>query len=89
MKTRRLITPAAETFPLSKAKAHLGRLLEQTECGGTVYILKGRKRFLLQLVPEVQPIPIRPPGYFEFDEEDVRLDAKFAKANVMPESNHE
>ena len=79
----------AETYTLSKAKAHLGRLLQKTERGNTIYIQRGQKRFLLQFVPEIEPIPFRPPGYFEFDEEDMKLDKKLSSANVVPDPDLE
>jgi hypothetical protein len=85
----RRASDATEMYTLSRAKAHLGRLLEKSERGATVYILKGHRRFLLQPVHEIEPIPLRPPGYFEFDAEDVRLDAQFAKANVVPMPDRE
>jgi hypothetical protein len=34
-------------------------------------------------VREIEPIPVRPPGYFEFDEEDIELDKKLAAANIV------
>jgi len=34
---------------------------------------------------EIDPIPLRPPDYFEFDAEDMRLDAQLARANVVSE----
>lgn len=36
-----------------------------------------------------EPIPVRPPGYFTFDQEDVELDKKFASANVVPDPDQE
>ena len=75
---------ATETYTLSKAKACLGRLLEKSERGAIVYIVRGRKRFLLQPIAEIEPIPMRPPGYFQFGAEDIELDERFSKANVVP-----
>ena len=79
----------SETYSLSEAKAYLGRLLQKTETGKTVYIRRGQKRFLLQFVPAVEPIPLRPPGFFQFDDEDVQLDKKFSSANVIPQTDLE
>jgi hypothetical protein len=78
-----------ESYSLTKAKADLARLLAKSEAGVTVYIVKGHKRFLVQPVPEIEPIPMRPAGYFEFDEEDIKLDRKFSTANVVPQPDAE
>jgi len=43
-----------------------------------------RDRDSLQAVPDIEPIPMRPAGYFEFDAEDRNLDKRFAKASVIP-----
>jgi hypothetical protein len=75
----------AEIYTLSKAKVALGRLLAKSDNGKNVYIVRGRKRFLLQPVREIEPIPMRRLGYFEFDKEDIELDKKFANANVVPD----
>jgi len=80
---------SAESYSLSKAKAYLGRLLAKSEAGVTVYIVRGHKRFLVQPVPEIEPSPMRPAGYFQFDEEDIKLDRKFAATNVVPRPDAE
>ena len=54
----------ATTFTLSNAKTYLGRLADKATRGEPVYIVRGRERFLLQRVPDLLPIPLRPPGYF-------------------------
>lgn len=54
----------SQTFSLSNAKTYLGRLLKKASRGETIYIVAGRQRFALQEVPEIEPIPIRPPNYF-------------------------
>jgi|SRR5688572_19110357 len=76
--------PLIETYSLSQAKASLGRLILKVEKGATVYIIRGQKRFVLQAVPELEPIPTRPPGYFQFDQEDIALDKKLSAVNVIP-----
>lgn len=76
-------------YSLSQAKAYLGRLTEKAIRGEPVFILHGRHRFLLQPVPEIEPIPIRPAGYFQLDEEDIQLDKRFAAANVIPHPHGE
>ena len=86
-KSRRTLQP--NTYTLSTAKTYLGRLIERARNGELVYILRGHQRFLLQAVPEIEPIPMRPPGYFKFDEEDIELDNRFAKASVIPDLKSE
>ena len=79
----------ADTYSLSRAKAYLGRLTEKVVRGEAVYIIHGRHRFVLQPIPEIEPIPVRPVGYFQIDEEDLALDKRFASANVVPNPNRE
>ena len=55
---------SSPVYALSVAKTFLGRLLEKASQGEAVYIAKGHRRFVLQVVPEIEPIPLRPPGYF-------------------------
>jgi hypothetical protein len=74
----------SNTYSLSTAKSYLGRLADKARKGEAVYILRGSERFILQAVPDIEPIPMRPPGYFEFDAEDRNLDRRFAKASVIP-----
>jgi len=74
----------SNTYSLSTAKSYLGRLVDKARKGEAVYILRGSERFILQAVPDIEPIPMRPPGYFEFDAEDRSLDKRFAKAGVIP-----
>ena len=54
----------SQMFTLSNAKTYLGRLMEKAGRGETVYIVKGHRRFVLQEVPEIEPIPMRPAGFF-------------------------
>ncbi len=74
----------SNTYSLSTAKSYLGRLVDKARKGEAVYILRGSERFILQAVPDIEPIPMRPAGYFEFDAEDRSLDKRFAKASVIP-----
>ena len=82
-------TLRANTYTLSSAKTYLGRLVEKARKGEVVYILRGSERFILQAVPEIEPIPMRPAGYFQFDKEDIELDKRFAKASVVPDLKSE
>jgi hypothetical protein len=74
-----------QTFTLSHAKTYLGRLVEKAAKGETVYIAKGRHRYVLQQVPEIEPIPFRPPGYFAncYTPEEIREENLLAKSSVI------
>ena len=50
-----------------------------------VYIVPGRHRFILQEVPEIEPIPLRPPGYFAncYTNEVIASDNRLSKASVV------
>jgi hypothetical protein len=76
---------AAATFTLSRAKTYLGRLVEKAGNGETVYIVRGQRRFLLQEVPPIDPIPIRPPGYFAdiYTKADIDEQNALAKSSVV------
>jgi hypothetical protein len=88
-KRRRAPTPQfmreAADFTLSNAKTYLGRLADKAARGEVVYILRGRQRFQLQHIPEIEPIPLRPPGYFAHDQtaEDLELDRALGRASVV------
>lgn len=70
---------------LSNAKTYLGRLLEQASRGKVVYILRGQQRFILQEAPRIDPIPMRPPGYFasSYSKAEIREQNRLAKASVI------
>ena len=84
---RRALRSAEETktVSLSEAKTYLGRLADRAAAGETIYIARGRNRFVLQLVPEIEPIPMRPAGYFEdaYSREDVKEMNALAKRSVV------
>jgi hypothetical protein len=75
----------SQMFTLSKAKTYLGRLMEKAGRGETVYIVTGQRRFVLQEVPEIEPIPIRPPNYFAnaCSRAEIQEDNRLAKASVI------
>jgi hypothetical protein len=75
----------SQMFTLSNAKTYLGRLLDKASRGETVYIVTGRRRFILQEVPEIEPIPLRPAGFFanSYSREEIREDNRLAKASVI------
>jgi hypothetical protein len=75
----------SETYPVSKAKTYLGRLMDKAEKGETVYIVRGSHRFVLQPLPEVVPIPLRPPGYFAdcYTREEIQRENRLGEASVV------
>ena len=75
----------SHTFTLSNAKTYLGRLAEKAFKGEPVYIIRGQHRFLLQHVPDIEPIPVRPPGYFAniYTKQDIDLDNRLSKASII------
>jgi len=82
---RRKINLRSDSFTLSHAKTYLGRLVEKAHKGQAVYIVRGQHRFILQEVPTIDPIPIRPAGYFAncYNKEDVQEQNQLAKASVV------
>ncbi|HUE35782.1 MAG TPA: hypothetical protein VMO20_00220 [Candidatus Acidoferrum sp.] len=75
----------SQTFTLSNAKTYLGRLVGKAGRGETVYIVTGRRRFALQEVPEIEPIPMRPAGYFAnaYSRVEIEEANRLAKASVI------
>lgn len=75
----------SQTYSLSNAKTYLGRLVKKAGRGETVYIVAGRQRFLLQEVPEIEPIPIRPPNYFANLDSKAEIEEqnRLAKSSVV------
>lgn len=75
----------SQWFTLSRAKTYLGRLVEKASRGETVYIIRGHRRFILQAVPEIEPIPMRPPGYFAnvYSKAEIKEENQLAKSSVV------
>jgi hypothetical protein len=75
----------SQLFTLSNAKTYLGRLMEKAGRGETVYIVKGHRRFVLQEVPEIEPIPLRPAGYFAnaYSKVEIQEENRLAKSSVI------
>jgi hypothetical protein len=73
------------TFTLSKAKTFLGRLMEKAGKGETVYIVRGHRRFILQEALPIDPIPMRPPGFFaNLDtRKETRRENVLAKSSIV------
>ncbi len=75
----------SQLFTLSNAKTYLGRLVEKASRGETVYIVRGHRRFILQAVPDIEPIPVRPAGYFAsaHSHAEIQEENRLAKASVI------
>ncbi len=75
----------SQMFTLSNAKTYLGRLVEMAGRGETVYIIRGHRRFILQAVPDIEPIPVRPAGYFAsaHSKTEILEENRLAKASVI------
>jgi hypothetical protein len=73
------------SFTLSHAELCLGRLMARAEQGELVYIVHGHRKVLLQPVVEIEPIPMRPAGYFDscYTPEEIASDHQLAKASVL------
>jgi hypothetical protein len=82
---KRKLNLQSDSFSLTNAKTYLGRLMEKASQGETVYIVRGERRFILQEVPPIDPIPIRPPGYFANcnSKEEIQEQNRLAKASVI------
>jgi hypothetical protein len=82
---KRKVNFQSQCFTLSNAKTYLGRLLEKAGKGETVYIMRGQNRFILQEVPEIEPIPLRPAGYFvdTYSKAEIQEENRLAKASVV------
>jgi hypothetical protein len=82
---KRKVNFQSECFTLSNAKTYLGRLMEKARNGEAVYIVRGQHRFILQEVPSIDPIPIRPPGYFAnaYGKAEIQEENHLAKASVV------
>ena len=75
----------SDSFSLSNAKTYLGRLMEKASKGQSVYIVRGERRFILQEVPSIDPIPMRPAGYFANcdSKEEIQAQNRLAKASII------
>lgn len=75
----------SQLFTLSNARTYLGRLVEKAGQGEPVYIVKGHRRFILQEVPQIEPIPMRPAGYFSnaYSKAEIQEENRLAKASVI------
>jgi hypothetical protein len=74
----------SDCLKLSEAKTYLGRLVDKVRNGEAVYIVRGQQRFVLQEVPPIDPIPMRPRGYFAHycSKSEIAESHRLAKASV-------
>ena len=81
---RQKVNFKSDCFTLSKARTYLGRLMDKAGKGEAVYIVRGEHRFVLQKVQPIDPIPMRPPGYFAdcYSKSETQEDNQLAKASV-------
>jgi hypothetical protein len=81
----RVFNSHSRTYTLSVAKTYLGRLVEKAVKGETVYIVSGSRKFILQHLPQIEPIPMRPEGYFAacYSREEIELENKLGKFSVI------
>ena len=82
---KRQVLLESDCFKLSEAKTYLGRLVDKVRNGETVYIVRGQQRFVLQEVPPIDPIPMRPAGYFAhcYSKSEIVESNRLAKASVL------
>ena len=59
--------------------------MEKASRGEMVYIVKGHRRFVLQEVPEIEPIPMRPAGFFAnaYSKAEIQEENRLAKSSVI------
>ena len=62
-----------KSLTVSEAKPKLGRLLDKAGAGQAVYLRRKDQLFRLEPVAEIEPIPNRPFGYFDCEEDDPML----------------
>ena len=55
---------------VSEAKPRLGSLLDQVTKGKELLIRRKQRLYRIEEVAEIDPIPVRPFGYFKFDNRD-------------------
>jgi hypothetical protein len=61
------------TLTVSEAKPCLGALLDQVSLGKELLLRRKHRLYRVEEVAAIAPIPRRPPGFFQFDDELSRL----------------
>ena len=67
---------------VSEAKPKLGELLDKVGKGQEVYLRRKHRLFRIEAIAEVEPIPVRPVGFFTVEAADPMV----ALANSAPAS---
>ena len=71
-----------KALTVSEAKPKLGSLLDKVGKGHSVYLRRKERLYRIEPVAEVEPIPIRPFGFFMIEAADPMI----ALANAAPAS---
>ncbi len=59
-----------KVLTVSEAKPRLGALLDQVSKGREVLLRRKKRLYRVEEISEVVPIPVRPVGYFRFEDGD-------------------
>ena len=72
------------TVSISKAKQRLGEIADRAIEGEHIVILRKSKLLVLKPLELPEPVPMRPPGYFEdcYDREAIRESNRLASQSV-------
>ena len=73
------------TLSLSEAKQRLGEIADRAIKGEQIIIIRKSKLLILKELELPEPIPMRPPGYFDdcYDEEYVRETNEFGRKSTL------
>ena len=73
------------TISISEAKQRLGEIADRALQGEQIVIIRKSKLLVLKQLEIPEPIPLRPPGYFDdcYDEADVKELNKLAAYSVQ------
>ena len=74
-----------KTYTVSEAKRSLGALADEALRGEVVVIVRKTRRLVLRELPEMEPVPARPEGFFEdcYTKEEAALDNRLAKGSIQ------
>ena len=74
----------AETFSISTAKQRLGEIADRAIHGEQIIIVRKSKLLVLKELEIPEPIPLRPPGYFDdcYDKNDATESNKLGRRSV-------
>ena len=76
-----------KALTVSQAKPKLGRLLDQAGAGQEVYLRRKERLYRVEPVTEIEPIPLRPFGYFDTlgrDPMDALINAAPTSIKTLP-----